>query len=105
MRSVVSPHVSDNLSLIQVLCNPLTSTKATSKILKNITRPLILAIQELLLNVKQETLPKVIVAIKNKKQKLKFKKQQIIKHWKKIRALITPLVGRLIQNGTAQANP
>ena len=62
---------------------------------------MIQAIQELLLNIKEENIPKVIVGIRKKGKKLSIKRQQIIRHWKKIRALISPLVRRLINNEKA----
>ena len=97
----VSAFVAANLRLLNTLCDAQTSTKVRNKLLKRANRPMIQAIQELLLNIKEENIPKVIIGIRKKGKKLSIKRQQIIRHWKKIRALISPLVRRLINNEKA----
>lgn len=98
MRTGISTFVTKNLAVIHSLCDEQTSAKARNNILKAASHSIIQAIQELLLNSKHEKLSKAIVALKKKSLNLRNKRKQIITHWKKIRALISPLVNELIDN-------
>ena len=98
MLSNVSEFVSENLSVINAACDPRTTSKITTHLLKTASQRMVLAIEELLLNIKEEKLPKVILAIRKKGLKLKRKRQLIVKYWKKIRSILAPVIQRLLKD-------
>ena len=63
MNSRVSPFVTDNINLLKILCSPFTKRTVTTAILKTADKHLLSAIAELLLNCKQEAVPKSVKKI------------------------------------------
>ena len=72
--------------------------KITVHLLKTASQRMVLGIEELLLNIKEEKLPKVVLSIRKKGLKLKRKRQLLVKYWKKIRSILWPVVKRLLRD-------
>ena len=102
MPTGVSSFLQNNISLLSAICDPLTERKIVRQILKSCNKQMILAIQELLLNITNKKLAKIVQKIRHKSHNIKKKRQIIVKHWKQIRVVILPLIRQLLNNGDGE---
>ena len=101
MTSKVSPFVSENIELLNVLCDSKTKGSVITAIFKTANNNLLSAIAEILLNCKQETIPKSVQKTLTIKRGRAKRMLLLRKHWRKLRPILQPVVRRIKHNETS----